>query len=568
MSDLHVELREGVPGDREWIYRLRHRVYGEELGQHRTNAAGELRDAMDELGVVYLVAVRDGRPAGFVSVTPPWAGRWSLDKYVTRADLPVLDAHDTFEVRLLTVTPEERRTPLAALLMYAAMRWVESRGGRTAVAMGRADLTAMYRAMGLTPAGRTVRSGQVDFEIMSSTQMPATVRRRCLRQIAQLNLDWRLDMPLAADRDGCEHGGASFAAIGTDLREMDRRHSVVTADVLDAWFDPAPEVLDALSTHAGWIARSSPPTTADGVVRAIAAHRDVPEASVSLGAGSSDLIFRAFREWLRPQSRVLLIEPSYGEYAHVTEEVVGARVDRFAVRREDGWRIDVDRLIAQVTAERYDLVVLVNPNNPTGRHLPLADVRRIAAALPAHTRLWIDEAYIGYAGLRESAVPLIGDHPRVAVCTSMSKMYALSGARAAYLITDPATAATLRRWTPPWVLGMPAQVAAIRALDSPDYYAARWEQTHLLRSRLADSLRELPGVEAVDEAAANYLLVTLPTGGPSAALVVDRCRRYDVFLRDLSPMSALFEGRIVRVAVRGAEECARIVVALEKALTR
>ncbi|WP_033343134.1 histidinol-phosphate aminotransferase family protein [Catenuloplanes japonicus] len=562
MTNQRVELREGVPGDREWIYRLRHRVYGAELGQHETNAAGELRDALDALGLVYLVAVRGGVPAGFVSITPPWVGRWSLDKYVTRAELPVLDEHDTFEVRLLTVTPEERGTSIAALLMYAATRWVESRGARRVVGMGRTGLTAMYRSIGLHPVGRRVRSGRVDYEIMSGALDQANAR--AFRQVDRLDLDWRLDMPPAREHDGCEHGGASFRAIGTDLSGVHRRDSVVTADVLDAWFDPAPDVVTALTTDAGWLARTSPPVASDGVQHEVAFRRGVPATTVSLGAGSSDLIFRAFREWLRPESRVLLVEPSYGEYAHVTARVVGCVVDRFAVHRRDGWEIDVDRLIARAGA--YDLVVLVNPNNPTGRHLPLAEVRRIAAALPSRTRLWVDEAYIGYVGLDESAVPLVGEFPQVAVCTSLSKMYALSGARAAYLIADPASTAALRRWTPPWVLGMPAQAAAIHALGSPEYYATQWERTHELRAGLAAALRTLPGIGEVDESVANYLLVTLPADGPGAARVVGHCRRYDVYLRDLSPMSALFEGRTFRIAVKDARQNERIVGALEKAL--
>src|SRR5690242_8277081 len=106
--DEPVQIREARPQDRDWIYRLRHRVYAQELGQHPVNAANELRDALDELGVVYLVAVQGDEPVGFVSVTPPWIGRWSLDKYVTRVEVPQLDEHDTFEIRLLTVEAHRR----------------------------------------------------------------------------------------------------------------------------------------------------------------------------------------------------------------------------------------------------------------------------------------------------------------------------------------------------------------------------------------------------------------------------------------------------------------------------
>ena len=80
-------------------------------------------------------------------------------------------------------------------------------------------------------------------------------------------------------------------------------------------------------------------------------------------AGSSDLIFLALRAWLTPRSRVLLLDPTYGEYVHVCEQVIGARVERFTLRRQERYAVDLDRLEARC-GEGYDLVILVNPNNP------------------------------------------------------------------------------------------------------------------------------------------------------------------------------------------------------------
>lgn len=205
----------------------------------------------------------------------------------------------------------------------------------------------------------------------------------------------------------------------------------------------------ALAEDPAWTARTSPPADAEGLLAEIATARSLPTETLAVGAGSSDLIFRAFGQWLTPDSKVLLTDPGYGEYAHVTERVIGCRVDRFRLRREDDWRIDPARLSAAVRDGHYDLVVLVNPNNPTGRHAPAAELRSLIAAAPAQTRWWIDEAYLGYAGLSESLADLAATDPRVVVCSSLSKMYALSGIRAAYLVAEPITAAQLRRRTPP-----------------------------------------------------------------------------------------------------------------------
>ena len=92
----------------------------------------------------------------------------------------------------------------------------------------------------------------------------------------------------------CFHGGASFDGIGTGFDDLSRRHDVINADVLDAWFDPAPGVVIALREHLSWLIRTSPPVQASGMVSAIAAARGVPAECLVPGAGSSDLIYRAF----------------------------------------------------------------------------------------------------------------------------------------------------------------------------------------------------------------------------------------------------------------------------------
>ncbi|MEH3033090.1 MAG: aminotransferase class I/II-fold pyridoxal phosphate-dependent enzyme [Aeromicrobium erythreum] len=556
-----VQVRRATAQDLDWVHGLRHRVYAEELGQHALDPSGRLSDALDGSNV-YLVAAVDDRPVGFVSLTPPWAGSYGLDKYLDRADLPLLDAADVFEVRILTVEPEHRTSGVATLLMYAALRWTAANAGRTIVAMGRDDLLDMYRAVGLTPTGRVVHSGAVAFEVMTAEVSHLTAL--ALGPFAELvarwraEVDWALDVPFASRPDGCEHGGASFTAIGTDFRTLERRDQVVPADVLDAWFDPAPGVVEALLDDPAWTARSSPPAEADGLVAELARVRDLPAEALAVGSGSSDLIFRAFLTWLGPSSRVLLVDPGYGEYAHVTERVVGCTVERFRLRRDEDWRIDPQRLQDVVAAGGYDLVVVVNPNNPTGRHAPAADLRAVVEASPETTRWWVDEAYLGYVGLEHSLAPLAARDPRLVVCTSLSKMYALSGVRAAFLTAEPATAAAIRRRTPPWQVGLPAQRAAVAALRDPDHYRACWQRTHVLRDELAQGLAAIGPLE-VGDSVGNFLTLTLPADAPGAGAFVRACREHDVFLRDLSPLSPAYEARTVRTAVRDRAENERIV---------
>jgi histidinol-phosphate/aromatic aminotransferase/cobyric acid decarboxylase-like protein len=359
---------------------------------------------------------------------------------------------------------------------------------------------------------------------------------------------WRLPFPFRPPA-ACFHGGEFFSAIGENFAALERRRDIINADVLDAWFPPAPGVIEALQTHLPWLLRTSPPTDCAGLIGTIAATRGVAPENILPGAGSSDLIFRAFRHWLTADSRVLILDPTYGEYAHVLEKVIGCTVDRLPLDPADSFEVSPARLEATLT-EGYDLVALVNPNSPTGRHVPREKLERVLRHAPLHTRVWVDETYVEYAGAGQSLEKFAAASENVVVCKSLSKVYALSGARAAYLCAGPHQLEALRAITPPWVIGLPAQVAAVRALQDPVYYAAFYQETAVLRESLAAGLRALgwsvlPGI-------ANFLLCLLPAAGPDAATVVTRGRAQGLFVRDAARMGARLGPRAIRLAVKDA----------------
>ena len=163
-----LTIRLGTAADRPTIYAMRHAVYATELGQHAENERRELTDPLDEFNV-YLVAAQGDRIAGFVSITPPGHGRYSIDKYVARDELPFACDGGLFEVRMLTVGEAYRGRRAATLLMYAALRWIEGHGGQRIVAIGRRAILGLYLKSGFEPLGRPVQCGAVTFELMAAT---------------------------------------------------------------------------------------------------------------------------------------------------------------------------------------------------------------------------------------------------------------------------------------------------------------------------------------------------------------------------------------------------------------
>jgi histidinol-phosphate/aromatic aminotransferase/cobyric acid decarboxylase-like protein len=543
--------------DRAVIYRLRHLVYAQELRQHAESPQGQLSDALDAYNLYIIASLRD-EVAGFISVTPP--GRaYSIDKYLPRQELPFPCDDGLYEVRLLTVLPAFRHSvlgaELAGLLIYAAFRWVAERGGRRVVAIGRREVLGLYRKVGLQPLGRRIQSGAVTFELMSTTLEEARPRLAAygaLIRYVEPRVDWRLAvsyLPTAS----CVHGGAFFRAIGEDFDQLERRQSVINADVLDAWFPPAPSAVATLSAHLPWLAQTSPPPEGGGLIQTIARVRGIDPETVLLGAGSSDLIYRALRRWLVPGARVLLLDPTYGEYGHVCERLIGCRVERLALARAAGYQVDPGVLRARLADGAFDLAILVNPNNPTGQHLGREELEAVVRNTPPRTRFWVDEAYIDYVGADQSLERFAVNTPNVVVCKSLSKGYALSGLRVAYLCGGPSMLEELRGLTPPWVVSLPAQVAAVRALQEPTYYEACYAATHALRRRLAEGMGGTNRRLQIHPGAANFLLCQLPEDGPDATTVVSQCQAHGLFLRDLTSVGGVLGRHAVRVAVKGEE---------------
>jgi histidinol-phosphate/aromatic aminotransferase/cobyric acid decarboxylase-like protein len=347
---------------------------------------------------------------------------------------------------------------------------------------------------------------------------------------------------------GAHHGGAFFDAIGVDFRTLQRRSSVISADVLDAWFDPSPRVLTTLREYLPFLIKTSPPIYAEGLVAAIAEARGIPRDFILCGGGSTALIFGCLPRLVMVGAGVMMLDPSYGEYHYLCENVLHAGILLHRLQAASGYLIDTAALIEDTSLFDPDVIIIVNPNSPTGVLWPREQFLEWMRRVPASTLVWVDETYIDYAGPEHSLERDVADFPNLVVLKSMSKVYALSGLRVGYLVAQPPILARLTPYEPPWAVSLPAQVAAVEALGDPDYYIEHWNETRRLRE---DVVSQLKGV-TVYPSDANYYLIE-PEDAPALAA---RLREKDIFVREFSGQGYL------RVAVKDAQQNARIIASI------
>ncbi|GAA1071222.1 histidinol-phosphate transaminase [Nocardiopsis metallicus] len=269
--------------------------------------------------------------------------------------------------------------------------------------------------------------------------------------------------------------------------------------------------------------------------------------------GSNEILQQLLQAFGGPGRTAMGFEPSYSMHPIISR---GTGTGWVAVPRDADFRIDVDAALAAIAEHRPSVIFLTSPNNPTGTALEIADIERIARAAPGV--VVVDEAYAEFRREgRPSALSLLPDHPRLIVSRTMSKAFALAGARVGYLAAHPAVVDALQLVRLPYHLSAVTQVVAVTALDHADELLGAVDDLRTERDTLVGWLRA-QGFSVADSDA-NFVLF---------GEFEDRTRVWQdlldqqVLIRETGPPGWL------RVTVGTAEEMAAFRTALLKATGR
>ena len=182
------------------------------------------------------------------------------------------------------------------------------------------------------------------------------------------------------------------------------------------------------------------------LLRPIARHYGVTEDRVVTGHGCSGANFLTIAAIVGPGDEVLIERPTYDPLIGACR-LVGARVERFDRRFDDGWRIDLDDLAARLTP-RTRLVIVTSPHNPTGAVIDAPTLARIGAlADRAGACVLVDEVYLdgaNFVGAGRGQPAATIDGPFIST-SSLTKSYGLAGLRCGWAVAPPDLATRIRR---------------------------------------------------------------------------------------------------------------------------
>ncbi len=309
-------------------------------------------------------------------------------------------------------------------------------------------------------------------------------------------------------------------------------------------YPPSPHVIEAIRAAAGDALRLYPDPSSEALRQTIARHHGLHSSQVFIGNGSDEVLAHAFLALLKHEVPVLFPDVSYSFYP-----VYCALYDiRFeAVPLDAAFALDVAQYVRPNGG-----IVFPNPNAPTGRAIPRADVERLLRANPDSVVV-VDEAYVDFGA--ESAMTLIDRHPNLLVIQTLSKSRSLAGLRVGFAAGQAPLVEALDRVKNSfnsYPIDRLASAGAIAAYEDDAHFRRTRDAVVATRERLVASLRTL-GFEVLPSAA-NFVFARHPAHDGAALHAALRAR--GVLVRHFrQPRIAQY----LRISVGTDEQCARLL---------
>lgn len=344
--------------------------------------------------------------------------------------------------------------------------------------------------------------------------------------------------------------------VGRQLEDVARAHGLDPADIVKLTANEGPEgpfpgVVEAAS-RALAVSNRYPDNACWDLGHALAKELEVDFSNILFGAGSVALLAEIVNAVGGPGTKILYGWPSFVMYRFAA---IWAGSGHVEVPLDSEFGLDLEAM-REAIDEDTRLVVVCNPNNPTGTIQPAGEVEAFIDSVPESVLVVVDEAYHEFVTDHRygTEIPLAVSRPNVVVLRTFSKIYALAALRIGYAVAHPDLLTELRKAQAPLTVNRVAQAAALASLGQPGELERRRSENAARRHHLVGALAER-GIP-MSESHTNFVFFEL---GDHADEIVEHMISNGVIIRAMG-------GGWVRVTIGDDEENRRFVEALDAAL--
>jgi histidinol-phosphate aminotransferase len=283
---------------------------------------------------------------------------------------------------------------------------------------------------------------------------------------------------------------------------------------------------------------------------------NLPPVNIFVSAGLVESLDIVIRNFVGEGGNMIIGKITFVAY-RLLSEVYGVET-RFSCLKD--YRMDVDDML-RLCDEKTKLVIVANPNNPTGSTINENELIRLLEGVSSETYVVVDEAYCEYVNQDDfpDSLGLLKRYPNLIVMRTFSKIYGLAGMRVGYSIAREEIIELMQHFQAPFTVNNLASVAAMAALDDQNYVHKCCKSNYKNRVQLTRELASL-GIK-VTPSQSNFLFLTFP-------LLEERNRVFDLLGENgvLARKMDLFGAdHSFRLTVGKAEDNARVISVLNAA---
>lgn len=293
-----------------------------------------------------------------------------------------------------------------------------------------------------------------------------------------------------------------------------------------------------------------PDGMAEELKRAIAAYTDVPTSGILVGNGSDELIQTVLLTFGGLGKSLVLHPPTFGMYK-IYGRLTGTAVVEAPLLQ--GLELDAEQMVKAALAPEAHVVIICNPNNPTGSLFPPEEILRVVRE--SGKIVVVDEAYAEFTG--ETLIPEIPNYPNMLIMRTFSKSFGMAGLRLGYLLGQAVIIDLINRARAPFNVNSFSQKAGILALEHLAEYQIQIRQIKEETGKLYEGLKQLPNV-VVYPTRTNFILFQPPDADKWAESLLQK----GFLVRNLGDLPVL--GKCLRISAGLPEENERFLQALQE----
>ena len=311
-------------------------------------------------------------------------------------------------------------------------------------------------------------------------------------------------------------------------------------------------------------------------------------SDIILGNGATEIIF-LFMKVINPK-KILIVSPTFGEYERAVKatEISGdtvslsssngdnknienkkIEIEYFELKESDDFKLNIGNLKNELE-NKYDLLIICNPNNPTGKFLKLAQTEEILKECNKYDmKLFIDEAFIEFLedGMKESIINTEGNKKNLFVTRAFTKFFAIPGLRLGYgMYFDKELEKKISEKKEPWSVNNFAEMAGSTVLDDAEYIEKTLKWIAEEKKYMYEKLNEISGIK-VYETEVNFITGKIDeklfSEGLNVKILREKMLEQGILIRDASNFKFLDE-RFFRLAIKDRASNERVIEVMKE----